>query len=322
MGRYNVNGTGLGGLHMTNQHLWFEPVSLLTRCSLNEGLLWVWADRVPVSNIYREKNVFESLQDWECERLNIPPVPSGMRVAAHHQTEERLRSRKYGYMPKDAQEFHVLKGMEEGEALRQWLPLVTAAMELPATELFLKLRRGEIETLGKLLPPDVEIVDFLEDQNSYSGSDLDDLLDSAIPNDFWTMPGIDWLSNAVTAQGNCYCDVSMSVETLMSLFPGQRTPVEGAEFVGDCLLLKEPAADDVRQPPRRTPGRPPAFAWEAFHVEVADLIKNGRMPQKKEAAIQQMLSWFASTQGGLSPSRSAVSEKLTPYYRRFFSDRH
>lgn len=185
---------------MTNQHLWFEPVSLLTRCSLNEGLLWVWADRVPVSNIYREKNVFGSLQDWECERLNIPPVPSGMRVAAHHQTEERLRSRKYGYMPKDAQEFHVLKGMEEGEALRQWLPLVTAAMELPATELFLKLRRGEIETLGKLLPPDVEIVDFLEDQNSYSGSDLDDLLDSAIPNDFWTMPGIDWLSNAVTAQ--------------------------------------------------------------------------------------------------------------------------
>ena len=28
---------------------WFEPVSLLSRCSLNEGLLWVWAERVPVS---------------------------------------------------------------------------------------------------------------------------------------------------------------------------------------------------------------------------------------------------------------------------------
>jgi hypothetical protein len=33
-----------------------------------------------ISNIYREKNVFESLQDWECERLNIPPVPEGIEV--------------------------------------------------------------------------------------------------------------------------------------------------------------------------------------------------------------------------------------------------
>jgi hypothetical protein len=136
------------------------------------------------------------------------------------------------------------------------------------------------------------------------------------------MPGIDWFSNAVTAHGNCYCDMSMPVEVLMSLFPGHRTPVDGAEFVGEFLLVKEPADGNVRQPPRRTLGRPPAFAWEAFHVEVADLIRSGRMPQKKEAAIQQMVSWFESTQGGKRPSRSAVSEKLTPYYRRFFSDKN
>ena len=55
-----------------------------------------------------------------------------------------------------------------------------------------------------------------------------------------------------------------------------------------------------------------------FHVEVADLIKSGRMPQKKEAAIQLMVSWFENTQKQ-KPSRSAVSEKLTPYYRRFFT---
>jgi hypothetical protein len=45
------------------------------------------------------------------------------------------------------------------------------------------------------------------------------------------------------------------------------------------------------------------------------------MPQKKEAAIQYMMNWFEST-GGKSPSRSAVSEKLTPYYRRFFSNKN
>jgi hypothetical protein len=54
---------------MSDQDLWFERVDLLSRCSLNEGLLWVWAQRVPVFNAYRETNVFDSLQDWECERL-------------------------------------------------------------------------------------------------------------------------------------------------------------------------------------------------------------------------------------------------------------
>jgi hypothetical protein len=323
MGRYNVDGTGPGASHMADKDLWFELTALLSRCSLNEGLLWVWADRVPVSNMDREENAFESLQDWECERLNIPPVPEGVRSrrAAQYLTEERLRRRDYGKMPKDARDYQVMKGMEEAAAVRQWLPLVTAAMELPATELFLKLRRGEIEAQGKLLPAGVEIIDFLEDQSSYARGDLSDLVDSVIPHDFWTMPGIDWLSNAVTAHGNCYCDVSMPVEVLMSLFPGGRTPVDGAEFVGEFLLVKESAEGNVRQPPRRTLGRPPAFAWDAFHVEVADLIRSGRMPKKKEAAIQQMVSWFESTQGGKGPSRSAVSEKLTPYYRRFFSDK-
>jgi hypothetical protein len=219
---------------MTDQDSWFEPVSLLSRCSLNEGLLWVWADRVPVSNVYREKNVFDSLQDWECERLNIPSVPEGVRRAAQYLTEERLRRREFG--PKDAREYHVKKGLEEAAAVRQWLPIVTAAMELPATELFLRVRRGEIEAQGKLLPAGVEIIDFLEDQNSYGRSDFDDLVDMVIPHGFWTMSGIDWLSNAVTAHGKCYCDVSMSVETLMRQFPGERTPVDVAEFVGDFLL--------------------------------------------------------------------------------------
>jgi hypothetical protein len=308
--------------HMTDQDLWFEPVSLLSRCSLNEGLLWVWADRVPVSNVYREQNVFESLQDWECERLNIPPVPEGVRRAAHYLTEERVRRRDYGKMTKDAREYHVTRGMEEAAAMRQWLPLVKATMELPAAELFSKLRRGQIEAQGKLLPAGVEIIDFLENQNSYARGKFDDLVESVIPHDFWTMQGIDWVSNAVTAHGECYCDLSMPVEVLMTLFPGKSTPIDRAEFVGDFLLVKQPAEGSVRQTPRRTLGRPPLFAWEAFHVEVADLIRSGRMPQKKEAAIQHMMSWFENTPGGKKPSRSAVSEKLTPYYRRFFSNKN
>jgi hypothetical protein len=263
---------------MTDQYLWFEPVSLLSRCSLNEGLLWVWAERVPVSNIYRETNVFDSLQDWECELLKIPPAPEGIGRGAQYRTEERVKRKIFGKMTKDAREYHLLKGMEEAEAARRWLPLVTAAMELPATELFLRLRRGEIEAMGKLLPDGSEIIDFLESQNRYSRGDFDDLVDSVIPQDFWTMPGIDWVSNALTAHDQCYCDVSMPVEALLRLFPGQRTRIDAAEFVGNLVLVKETAEANLQQTPRRTLGRPPTFAWEAFHVEVADLVKSGRMP--------------------------------------------
>lgn len=307
---------------MADEVLWFEPVSLLPRCSLNEGLLWVWAERVPVHNVYREKNAFETLQDWECEEIKIPPAPEGIRRAAQYLTEERLRSRNYRNMPKDAREYHIAKGMEEAEAVRQWLPLVRVAMELPATELFLKLRRGEIQAMGKRLPSGADIIDFVEQDNAYGGSDFDDLSDEVIPHDFWTGSGIDWLSNAVTANSSTFCDVSMSVEVLMRLFPGERDPVVGAEYVGNCVLIKETAEDSIRPLLRKARGRPPIFAWEAFHVEVADLIKSGRMPRKKEAAIQHMISWFAKMPEGQVPSRSAVSEKLTPYYRRFFSDQN
>jgi hypothetical protein len=210
--------------------------------------------------------------------------------------------------------------MEEAAAARQWLPFVIAAIELPATKVFLKLREGQIQAAGKRLPEGAAIIDFLEQDNSYGGSDFDHLVDTAIPADLWTMPGIDWVSNALTARSICYCDVSLSVETLMAEFPPAPSPVEGAEFVGDFLRVKEPMAENVRHSTARPLGRPPMIAWEAFHVEVASRLKNGQLPQKKEAAIQEMLSWFESTQKAKRPSRSAVSEKLTPYYRRFFSN--
>jgi hypothetical protein len=273
----------------------------------------------------REEHAFSTLQDWECEQLGIPRVPEGAWRAAHYRTEARLRKKLDAYgkkMPKDLLDDQVLREMEEAEVVRQWLPLLTIAMELPAAELFLKLRRGEINAMGKMLPVGAEIIDFVEQYKSYGRSDFDDLVDSPIPQDHWTMPGIDWLSNALIAKGERYCDVSMSVEVLMGLFPGEREPITSAEFVGNCVLIKEPADGNTRSLPRKARGRPPTFAWEAFHVEVAELIKSGRMPRKKEAAIQHMVSWFASTQTGQAPSRSAVSEKLTPYYRRFFSDKN
>src|SRR5215470_4794111 len=104
---------------MTDQYLWFEPVSLLSRCSLNEGLLWVWAERVPVSNIYRETNVFDTLQDWECEDLNIPAVPQGIGRGVQFRTEERVKQRFFGKMTKEMREYHLTENMKEAEAAKE-----------------------------------------------------------------------------------------------------------------------------------------------------------------------------------------------------------
>src|SRR4051812_19776625 len=168
---------------MLDSDFWFEPVNLLARCSLNEALLWVWAQRVPIASVYREKNAFETLDERECEGMGIPPVPDNIRMAAQYFTKERSRA-KYKQMPKDTINYYVAKGVAEAEAINQWLPLIRPAMELPAAELFLKLRRGEIESKGKRLPEGAEIIDFLEDENSYSRGKFDDLVDIVLPPEF------------------------------------------------------------------------------------------------------------------------------------------
>jgi hypothetical protein len=50
------------------------------------------------------------------EAMRIPPVPRGIGRAAQCRTEERLRSRNYGKIPKEAREYHVSTGMRRSWA--------------------------------------------------------------------------------------------------------------------------------------------------------------------------------------------------------------
>ena len=160
--------------------------------------------------------------------------------------------------------------------MRRWLPLVTSAMEVPATELFLELRRGHIEAMGKLLPDGAEIIDFLEEHRDYSRGKFDDLVDSVIPHDFWTMPGIDWTSNAITTHGNCYCDVSMSVEVLMNSIPG---PAHARQWSRVCrrFLARQRACGRPRWAvPEKNTGTP-------SFVCVGSVLRRGRRANRKRA---------------------------------------
>lgn len=306
---------------MNSDDYWYEPVPLLKRCSLNEALLWIWAERVPLHSVYRQKNAFEALENWECEHLGIPPVPHRFYRSPHLRTEAHLRKKWREVKSKAHVKDMIETALAEAEATKAWIPFVKPAMELATLELFVRLKRGEIDTAGKLLPAGAEAIDFIDQDEGYGRSDFRDLVDVSIPSAAWTLANVDWFSNAIISSTATYCDISMSVSDLMSEFPGTATPAPNCEIVGNCLLIKAANVQQSRRPPSssRPAGRPQLFDWEAFHLEVADLIKNGQMPAKKEAAIQQMLAWFAETSADQTPSRSAVSAKLTPYYRRFFA---
>ena len=99
------------------------------------------------------------------------------------------------------------------------------------------------------------------------------------------------------------------------MFPGdKREPVHGVERIGTSFLLDETAEKIPLRKARR--GRPPTYPWDAFHREVTSLVKEDKLPRKKEACIQDFQDWFRD-KFGVRPSRAAVGEKLKPYYDRF-----
>jgi hypothetical protein len=85
-----------------------------------------------------------------------------------------------------------------------------------------------------------------------------------------------------------YCHISFRTEEVLAVFPGDRERVDGIERIGDTFILND-KPNIVRQTPNR--GRPP-YRWDAFHIEVAELVRRNELPAKKEAAIEHFRSWF------------------------------
>lgn len=56
----------------------------------------------------------------------------------------------------------------------------------------------------------------------------------------------------------------------------------------------------------------------AFHLEVTDLLMRGELPAKKESAIQHFQDWFKQVLKQ-HPKRTAIGDKLKPYYDRFIN---
>jgi hypothetical protein len=294
-----------------------QEVSLPKTCLLNQVLLWVAFQRLPVDGLpiddSQEITDFEYevlagagyacdvidfwdfyIEDRECAAAGLPPDPRRAALL-----EERISER--GEVDEELK-----------QELEDWMPRYQAAIELPASRIFVALGEGKLAASGKLLPdPDVDkALQILEER----GEQIYDLPIITIPRQFWSLRGIDWASHAARNGQEHYCWIHFKTDDVLKTFsPEDQVPASGVERIGKNFLLNE-AAENFPESARAR-GRP-AFPWDAFHLEVADLLRRGELPEKKESAIQHFQDWFAKNLSQ-RPSRAAIGAKLKPYYDRF-----
>jgi hypothetical protein len=320
-----------------------QQVELPKKFLLNEVLLWVAFQRVPVAmrspEEGRETREAEEdmaayggytgdlsdwgayLQDRECAAAGLPPDPR--MVALMEEAEWNTSNlEESDFEGEDARpqleteewrpNYEYDPDVELERAMQAWRPKYESAIEYPASRIYLALREGRLAASGKLLP-DHDRDRALEILKTHDQR-ICDLKTLEIPRNFWSLRGIDWSSNAARNDHEHYCWIRCLTEDVLKMFPGEdREPASGVERIGENFVLNEASAGEPQ--PMRPRGRPP-FPWDAFHLEVTDLLVRGAMPAKKEAAIQHFQEWFKKNLN-VRPSRPSIGEKLKPYYDRF-----
>ncbi|HWX32812.1 MAG TPA: hypothetical protein VNZ53_35950 [Steroidobacteraceae bacterium] len=305
-----------------------QPVELPEKCFLQEVLYWVAFQRLPIAIDSDGKEFRETedvgdydiqmpdryLQADECARANIPPDP---RLAAliSNRTMTDLKSfdrlmlsgRDYDDETRKVIESQRQEVVQFQKEYEEWKVKYAGAIEVPAVQIFLALKKGELQAKGQ------NFVDLDFDVEFGPEFHAPPVLD--IPALFWSLSGIDFDASAAKNGRDHYYHIFCSTEDVFAKFPGdKREPVDGVERIGTSFLLKETAEKIPLLNARR--GRPPTYPWDAFHREVTSLVKEDKLPRKKEACIQDFQDWFRD-KFGVRPSRAAVGEKLKPYYDRF-----
>jgi hypothetical protein len=196
-------------------------------------------------------------------------------------------------------------GLEQ--AFEVWKPHYDDAVDLFQSKISVALREGRVSATGRLLGGTKlsDAVAVMKDQGPRVSA-------TAIPAAFWRRDRIDFENSAAYDGVHLYCYITCKWDEVLIHFPADHQAANSIERVGDSFVLE----DDSQAPPRafRSRGRP-LKPWDPFHLEVASMLHAGTLPQKKESAIEHFRDWFR--RDGVEVSRSAISERLTPYYGRF-----
>src|SRR5262249_52719015 len=208
------------------------------------------------------------------------------------------------------------------QAINEWRPQYEKAIECAAAEIYVALRKGRLTAKGKLLPdPDPAVALRILAKQKQSLAEIDD---ADIPKDFWSLRHIYWEPSAARNDHEHYCQIWCDTDQVMSLFPYDKLctgePVTLMRH-GPVFVLGNATAEQPTRPrsTQRARGRPPGsqFQWGFFHCEMTQTIIDGKLPSKKEAAIDMVQGWFKQ-RGLKTPSRSIIQGELAPYYERTF----
>jgi hypothetical protein len=308
-----------------------QRVDVSEICFLKEVLFWVAFRRLPVA-IYdldgtEKRNGMDiggyavelgDIPDWlddeECVIANIPSDPryaaairgdSSLSVEDYNDLLARIETNNPRWLPLNKERDEAVAFEKEMEP---WLLQYQDAIEYPASKIFVALKDGRLKAKGRLLPEDVDVDLSTEDFDIYDSPVVE------IPAAFWSLKGIDFEESGAENDYSRYCHVRCQSTEVFSVFPGDYEPVlEVGQLGANFHINPAPATRRIENISGR--GRPP-YPWDAFHLEIADLIHKGQLPEKKEACIQHLRDWSLRTLG-LNVSRAAVGQKLTPYYARF-----
>ncbi len=140
-----------------------------------------------------------------------------------------------------------------------------------------------------------------------------------VQDDFWTMEGVDWDGSVVasTFTSDRFTWVRFPLRHVFETYPldVSMLPCSTVYRVGGVYIE---GAEPGNAPPnlggRR--GRLSNIPWEHFHLEVAALVRDEKLPAKVEAAIEHFREWFHQ-KFDLDVSRTTIGDKLRPYYYRF-----
>ncbi len=196
------------------------------------------------------------------------------------------------------------------ETLKDWLPKYQNYIDEFRNEICLDLRRGNLSAYGIELPHSnfEKVKDILIAQEI----SLCDLSARQVPKMEWISSGINWIDSTLTNGDNFFVRIYVLVDDMLKRYPPRNIIKKDQlrTFGTRYAIATSRVAQNVTS--KSVGGRPP-FQWESFHVEVARKFRDGEMPDKKEAAIEELQQWFEKFHG-MRPSRSIVGEKLKPYF--------
>jgi hypothetical protein len=316
---FGFSAKGSGYDIVMNKLNFLQPVDLPERCFLQEVLYWVAFGRLPVAfdmsfglgddlrdmqdiGTYEVQIFDRTLSEGETARAGIPTDPYWKWQTASLSADRD---------PGDESSCGDVAAQERTR--KDWLPKYEQAIVQPAAKIAKALMDGSLRAKGRLLPG--ANVDDARPIIEANGGTIFDIELTDIPPTFWNLKGIDFDASAAGSETEYYCHISCLSDDVISLFPPQGEEITGVRKIGKSFIL---CGEPSTLRPGSSRGRPP-YRWDLLHLEVTALLLQGELPAKKEAAIQHFKSLFFEKHH-ISPGRTAIGEKLKPYYDRFMKN--